>query len=60
LSGEEDILRARHANGRGLSPSRLRARLSGDLDAIVAMAMRKEPDRRYPSVEALALDISIT
>jgi serine/threonine protein kinase/tetratricopeptide (TPR) repeat protein len=57
LSGEEDILRARHANGRGLSPSRLRARLSGDLDAIVAMAMRKEPDRRYPSVEALALDI---
>jgi tetratricopeptide (TPR) repeat protein len=27
------------------------------LDAIVAMAMRKEPDRRYPSVEALADDL---
>jgi tetratricopeptide (TPR) repeat protein len=32
--------------------------LSGDLDAIIAMAMRKEPDRRYPSVEALADDLS--
>jgi tetratricopeptide (TPR) repeat protein len=32
--------------------------LSGDLDSIVAMAMRKEPDRRYPSVEALADDIN--
>jgi eukaryotic-like serine/threonine-protein kinase len=32
--------------------------LSGDLDAIIAMAMRKEPDRRYPSVEALADDIN--
>jgi tetratricopeptide (TPR) repeat protein len=27
------------------------------LDAIVAMAMRKEPDRRYTSVEALAEDL---
>jgi hypothetical protein len=40
----------------GLSPQRLRTRLSGDLDAIIAMAMRKELDRRYPSVEALADD----
>jgi tetratricopeptide (TPR) repeat protein len=31
--------------------------LSGDLDAIIAMAMRKEPERRYPSAEALALDV---
>lgn len=54
---ENETLRERYASRRGLSPERLRARLSGDLDAIVAMAMRKEPDRRYPSVEALALDI---
>ncbi len=58
LSGETDADRSRISDRRGLSPQRLRARLSGDLDAIVAMAMRKEPDRRYPSVEALADDLS--
>src|ERR1700685_4231753 len=58
LKGETDADRSRISDRRGLSPQRLRARLSGDLDAIVAMAMRKEPDRRYPSVEALADDIS--
>jgi serine/threonine protein kinase/tetratricopeptide (TPR) repeat protein len=36
---------------------RLRRRLSGDLDTIVLMALRAEPDRRYGSVEALALDL---
>jgi serine/threonine protein kinase/tetratricopeptide (TPR) repeat protein len=58
LGGETDIDRSRISDRRGLSPQRLRARLSGDLDAIIAMAMRKEPDRRYPSVEALADDLS--
>jgi tetratricopeptide (TPR) repeat protein len=53
---EED--RSRISDRRGLSPQRLRTRLSGDLDAIIAMAMRKEPDRRYPSVEALADDLN--
>ena len=57
LAGESDIDRSRVSDRRGLSPPRLRARLSGDLDAIVAMAMRKEPDRRYPSVEAFTADI---
>jgi serine/threonine protein kinase/tetratricopeptide (TPR) repeat protein len=57
LQGEADIDRSRRSNRLGLSPQRLRGRLSGDLDAIVAMAMRKEPDKRYPSVEALALDV---
>src|SRR6202795_4625830 len=57
LSGETDADRSRISDRRGLSPQRLRARLSGDLDAIVAMAMRKEPDRRYPSVEAFADDL---
>ena len=32
-------------------------RLAGDLDNIVLMALRKEPQRRYPSAEALAEDI---
>src|SRR5271168_687945 len=58
LGSETDSDRSRISDRRGLSPLRLRARLSGDLDAIIAMAMRKEPDRRYPSVEALADDIS--
>jgi serine/threonine protein kinase/tetratricopeptide (TPR) repeat protein len=57
LNGETDIDRSRISDRRGLSPQRLRARLSGDLDAIVSMAMRKEPDKRYPSVEALADDL---
>jgi serine/threonine-protein kinase len=32
--------------------------LKGDLDRIVLMAMRKEPERRYPSAAALANDVS--
>jgi serine/threonine protein kinase len=58
LGGEQEADRGRISDRRGLSPQRLRARLSGDLDAIVAMAMRKEPERRYPSVEALADDLN--
>lgn len=57
LKGETDSDRSRISDRRGLSPQRLRARLSGDLDAIVGMAMRKEPDRRYSSVETLADDL---
>ena len=37
--------------------TRLRRRLEGDLDNIVAKALRKEPGRRYPSVLALSEDI---
>lgn len=44
-------------DARRLSPDGLRRRLAGDLDAIVLKAMRKEPDRRYASVERLAEDI---
>jgi eukaryotic-like serine/threonine-protein kinase len=42
---------------RGTSVSRLRRQLAGDLDNIVLMAMRKEPERRYSSVEQFASDI---
>jgi serine/threonine protein kinase/Tfp pilus assembly protein PilF len=35
----------------------LKRELRGDLDNIVLMALRKEPERRYPSVELLAEDI---
>jgi serine/threonine-protein kinase len=35
-----------------------RREISGDLDRIVLMAMRKEPERRHPSAAALASDLS--
>ena len=38
-------------------PDKLRKRLSGDLDNIVLMAMRKESNRRYVSVSQLSEDI---
>jgi eukaryotic-like serine/threonine-protein kinase len=39
------------------NPEKLRRRLAGDLDNIVLMAMRKEPQRRYASVDQFANDI---
>src|ERR1700733_6567536 len=56
--GEKHAQRRRASACPGLPPQRLRGCLSGDLDAIIAMAMRKEPDRRYPSVEAFADDVN--
>jgi serine/threonine-protein kinase len=38
-------------------PERLRRRLAGDIDTMVLKALRKEPGRRYASVEQLAEDI---
>jgi len=40
------------------TPAKLQRRLAGDLDNIVLMALRKEPERRYPSAEQLADDLS--
>jgi serine/threonine-protein kinase len=45
------------ASARGTSPDRLQRALAGDLDAIVMMALRKEPRRRYGSAELLAEDV---
>lgn len=44
LLGERSVERARRA-------------VAGDLDAIVGVALRKEPDRRYLSVDALISDV---
>jgi non-specific serine/threonine protein kinase/serine/threonine-protein kinase len=41
----------------GAQVEKLRRRLAGDLDMIILMAMRKEPKRRYASVEQFAGDI---
>jgi serine/threonine-protein kinase len=48
---------AARARARNLQPMALRARLRGDLDAIVLKALRKEPEQRYVSVEAMADDV---
>ncbi len=42
---------------RGTDPRGLRRELRGDLDAIVLKALRKEPERRYASVERFADDL---
>ncbi len=39
------------------SSSRAQGRIRGDLDAIVGMALRKEPERRYGSVTLMAQDL---
>ena len=65
----ERVLRRETARGRDVDPDRvaaaratsvdrLRRRLRGDLDAIVAMVLRKEPSRRYGSAELLASDVA--
>ncbi|WP_202845407.1 serine/threonine-protein kinase [Luteimonas saliphila] len=48
------------ATDGGEAESRLRRRareVAGDLDNIVLKALSKKPEQRYPSVEALALDL---
>ncbi len=45
------------SRSRNLPPQQLARRLSGDLDNIVLMALRKEPQRRYASVEQFSEDI---
>ena len=42
---------------RNSTPEKLRRLLAGDLDNIVLMAMRKEPEKRYRSVGAFSEDI---
>jgi eukaryotic-like serine/threonine-protein kinase len=39
------------------APSKLARHLAGDLDNIVLMALRKEPERRYQSVEQFSEDL---
>jgi eukaryotic-like serine/threonine-protein kinase len=49
--------RERASTIRRDSPQRLSRRLRGDLDNIVLMALRQEPERRYATVDRLAEDI---
>src|SRR2546422_5227047 len=51
-----NALAPRPASGEGAA-QKLGRRLRGDLDNIVLMALRKEPQRRYASVEQLSEDV---
>jgi eukaryotic-like serine/threonine-protein kinase len=57
IGGDESAAGRAVAEARGMTPGRLRRTLQGDLDNIVCMAMRKEPERRYGSAQQLAGDI---
>jgi serine/threonine protein kinase len=47
----------RHARRRGTTTNRLSRLLTGDLDAIIAKTLKKDPAERYASVTALADDL---
>jgi predicted Ser/Thr protein kinase len=46
------------AKARSVSEAELRRSLGGDLDAIILRALRKNPEDRYASAEAMADDLS--
>jgi eukaryotic-like serine/threonine-protein kinase len=48
---------ATSANRRASTPDKLQRLLRGDLDTIIAKALKKKPTERYPSVTALADDL---
>jgi eukaryotic-like serine/threonine-protein kinase len=55
-AGGDDALTTM-AVARGMSLDRLRRALRGDLETIVATALKKDPRERYPTVLALADDL---
>ena len=55
--GAAPLMAVQVSQTREGTPARLQRKLRGDLDNIVMMALRKEPQRRYASVEALSDDI---
>ena len=52
IASLEAISRARRTGAK-----RLRKMLQGDLDNLIMMALRKEPERRYASAEQFSLDV---
>ena len=56
-SGQDPALPEGIADARATSPERLRLGLAGDLDTIVAKALKKDPAERYVSADAFAEDL---
>lgn len=57
LQTRDNIKTTRISSERKTQTDKLIKKLSGDLDNICLMALRKEPERRYPSVERFQRDI---
>ena len=57
VAQSSDGLAGWYAARRSSTPERLRRMLRGDLDTIVAKALKKDPSERYVSVTALADDL---
>lgn len=58
ITGSDNTISAATLSGlREGAPSKLARRLRGDLDNIVLMALRADPQRRYESVEQFAEDL---
>ena len=55
IDRDEDTERRAHA--RGATPQQLRRSLRGDLETILARAIKKDPAERYPTVQAFADDV---
>ena len=53
----DGLIHSKLSAAREGSPEKLSRRLRGDLDNIVMMALRKEPERRYVGAEQFAEDI---
>jgi eukaryotic-like serine/threonine-protein kinase len=56
-AGETSVTPEAVSRARDSQPDKLRRQLEGDLDNIVLKAMRKEPQRRYSSVEQFSEDL---
>jgi serine/threonine protein kinase len=57
LTRTNEEIATTNAVRRSTTPDRLRRLLRGDLDTIIAKALKKEPTERYASVTALADDL---
>lgn len=55
----EIVLRSTATSAMPAEGQRVARRLRGDLDVIVLMALRKEPERRYTSVEQFSEDVRL-
>ena len=58
LRPSQTVLEARSGLG-GLGFRELSRRLRGDLDTVILTALRKEPERRYPSAQQLGDDLGL-
>jgi serine/threonine protein kinase/tetratricopeptide (TPR) repeat protein len=56
-SNEDDVTTELLCSARNTRPERLQRQLAGDIDNILLMALRKEPERRYGSVDQFANDL---